>query len=469
MEKREKWSRLTHIKLPHTYVIIFVMIVLAALLTHIVPAGSYDRYENSNGTTVVDPNSFHAVEANPAGIMDVFEAIPAGLEDTASLIFFVFIVGGAFQVINGTGAIDLLIGKLIRSLKGHEQLIIPIFLFVFSLGGAVMGMSNEVLPFVPIGIMLARKAGYDALVGTSIVTLGASAGFAAGAMNPFNVGIAQGIAELPIYSGIQVRIVLHVLFLLVASIYIMRYAARVKADPTRSYVRELELDAELEELDEGKQVSIRHYLVLLTFFAGLAWIIWGVIRYAWGTSDMQPVFLVMAVVGGAVGGLNPNQIAKEFVNGAKALTYGALVIGIARGILVVLQNGMILDTIVCEFAQVLQQLPAAVTPLGMLVIHAILNLVIPSGSGQAAATMPLFIPLADLTGVTRQVAVLAFQLGDGVTNSINPTASNMNGYLSLSKINYAQWLRFAGPLMGMWFLISAVAIVVCNTMGYGPF
>ena len=307
------------------------------------------------------------------------------------------------------------------------------------------------------------------MVGTAMVTLGASAGFTAGAMNPFNVGIAQGIAELPIYSGIQVRIVLHILFLLVASIYIMRYAVRVKADPARSYVRELEQDAELEELDEGKKVSVRHYLVLLTFFACLGWIIWGVIRYAWDTSDMQPVFLVMAVVGGAVGGLSPSGIAKEFVNGAKALTYGALVIGIARGILVVLQDGMILDTIVCEFAEILQQLPAAATPLGMLVIHAILNLVIPSGSGQAAATMPLFIPLSDLTGVTRQVAVLAFQLGDGVTNSINPTASNMNGYLSLSKINYAQWLRFAGPLMGMWFLISAVAIVVCNTIGYGPF
>ena len=297
-------------------------------------------------------------------------------------------------------------------------------------------------------------------------TLGASAGFTAGAMNPFNVGIAQGIAELPIYSGIQVRIVLHILFLLVASIYIMRYAVRVKADPARSYVRELEQDAELEELDEGKKVSVRHYLVLLTFFACLGWIIWGVIRYAWDTSDMQPVFLVMAVVGGAVGGLSPSGIAKEFVNGAKALTYGALVIGIARGILVVLQDGMILDTIVCEFAEILQQLPAAATPLGMLVIHAILNLVIPSGSGQAAATMPLFIPLADLTGVTRQVAVLAYQYGDGLSNTIIPTSGVLMAALGVAGVPFSKWLKFQIPLFLIWTAICTVAIIIAVMIGY---
>lgn len=467
---RKKRFNVSEFRVPHTYVIIFSIIIFAAILTHLVPSGAYDRYENMNGTTVVDPNSFHLVEAPAAGIMDVLNAAPSGMKAAAGLIFFVFIIGGTFQIINGTGAVDLLIGKLIRSLKGKEQWIIPIFLFTFSLGGALMGMSNEVLAFVPIGIIVARKAGYDAAIGTSMVTLGAAAGFSAGTMNPFNVGIAQGIAELPIYSGLGFRVVMHITFLVIASVYMMRYAAKVKADPSKSIVYNLEKEALLEDVaPEEEKVTIRHYLVILTFALGLAWIVWGVVNHGWGTDQMQPVFIAIGIVGGLVGGLNPSRIAKEFVDGAKALAFGALVIGIARGILVVLQNGMILDTIVYNFGNLLQKLPPAFAPLGMYLVHIVLNVFIPSGSGQAAATMPLFIPLSDITGVTRQVAVLAFQLGDGITNSINPTSSNMNAYLSISKINYAQWVRYAGPILFSWLAMGGVFVVIGYCIGYGPF
>lgn len=471
-ETGKKRFRIADFRVPHTYVIIFSIIILAAVLTHLVPSGAYDRYENANGTTVVDPVSYHSVEAPAAGIMDVLNAAPSGMKAAAGLIFFVFIVGGTFQIINGTGAVDLLIGKLIRSLKGKEHWIIPIFLFTFSLGGALMGMSNEVLAFVPIGIIVARKAGYDAAIGTSMVTLGAAAGFSAGTMNPFNVGIAQGIAELPIYSGLGFRVIIHLTFLVIASVYMMRYAAKVKADPSKSIVYNLEQESRGEEMsdeEEGQKVTVRHYLVLLSFAAGLGWIVWGVINHGWGTDEMQPVFIAIGIVSGLVGGLNPSRIAKEFVDGAKALAFGALVIGIARGILVVLQNGMILDTIVYDFGNLLQKLPAAFAPIGMYIVHIILNVFIPSGSGQAAATMPLFIPLADITGVTRQVAVLAFQLGDGITNSINPTSSNMNAYLSISKINYAQWVRYAGPILFSWMAAGGVFIVIGYCIGYGPF
>ncbi|MCI8887626.1 MAG: putative basic amino acid antiporter YfcC [Hungatella sp.] len=466
----KKKFNFSELKVPHTYVIIFCIIIAAAILTHLIPSGTYDRYENANGTTVVDPMSFHEVEAPAAGIMDVLNAAPKGMKAAAGLIFFVFIIGGTFQIINGTGAIDLLIGKLIRSLKGKEQWIIPIFLCVFSLGGALMGMSNEVLAFVPIGIVVARKAGFDAAIGTAMVTLGAAAGFCGGTMNPFNVGIAQGIAELPIYSGLGYRLIIHVTFLAIASVYMMRYAAKVKADPTKSIVYNLEKEASLEDVGpDTETVSLRHYLVLGVFALGLAWIVWGVITHEWGTDEMQPIFIAIGIAGGLVGGLAPSQIAREFVNGAKALAFGALVIGIARGILIVLQNGMILDTIVYSFGNFLQKLPPAFAPLGMYLVHIILNVFIPSGSGQAAATMPLFVPLADVTGVTRQVAVLAFQLGDGITNSINPTSSNMNAYLGLSKIQYAQWVRFAGPILGTWIAAGGVFIVIGYFMNYGPF
>lgn len=466
----KKMQRIKNFRVPHTYVIIFCMILLAAVLTYVIPAGSFERYQNANDVTVVDPDSFHYVDAPAASLMDVLNAIPAGLQAQASLIFFVFIMGGTFQVINSTGAIDMMISKMLRSLKGKETWIIPVFLFVFSIGGCLMGMSNEVLPFIPIGIIVARKAGFDTAVGTAMVALGAAAGNVPGEMQPFTTAVAQGIAELPLYSGMWYRIIIHITFLAITSFFLMRYAKRVKNDPTKSIVYNLECEANQNEtVDLDVQGDIRHYLVMLAFVAGLGWILWGTITQGWGTSKMQPVFIAITIACGLIGGLRPSKIAQEFVNGAKMLVFGALVIGIARGILVVLQEGMILDTIVYNFANLLKLLPPVATPVGMYIIHIILNIIIPSGSGQAAATMPLFVPLADVTGVTRQLAVLAFQLGDGITNSINPTSSNMNSYLSLAKIDYAQWVRFAGPIILSWLGSGLVFIIIGYAIGYGPF
>ncbi|MCC8178637.1 MAG: TIGR00366 family protein [Cloacibacillus sp.] len=473
MSVGKKRFNLEEIKIPHTYVIIFSMIIIAAIMTYLIPAGEYARIKNSLGITVVDPSSCHYVEQNPAGIMGVFSAVPEGLKSTATLVFFLFIIGGVFQIINCTGTINILVNKLSRTFAGKEEFIIPVFLFTFSLGGALMGMSNEVLAFVPIGIMLARKSGFDAAVGTAMVTMGALAGFSAGTMNPFNVGVAQEIAELPLYSGIGLRIVLHLTFLVIGSIYLMRYAKRVKADPSKSIVADLEKEEKAISIANsealGTEGGTRHILVLLTFVAGLGYILYGVFRYEWGIMEMQPIFMAIGIIGGLLGGLSPNKIASEFLVGAKTLAFGALVIGFARGILVVMQHGMILDTIVHSLSLVLQALPSSLTALGMFVVHIILNFFIPSGSGQAAATMPLFIPLADVMGISRQVTVLAFQLGDGISNGINPTSSNMNSFLGLAKITYPQWIKFAGPLILMWELTGAVFIVIAGMMNYGPF
>jgi uncharacterized ion transporter superfamily protein YfcC len=251
----------------------------------------------------------------------------------------------------------------------------------------------------------------------------------------------------------------------------MKYADKVNKDPSKSIVYELEQEeaGDVNDITIEANMQLKHWLALLTVLIGFIYLVYGVFKYEWGTDKMATIFLAMGVIGGIVGGLNPSRIGKEFVTGAKSLAFGALVIGLSRGILVVLQNGMILDTIVLSFSKVLSQLPPQLTAVGMYIIHAFLNFVIPSGSGQAAATMPLMIPVADLTGVTRQIAVLAFALSDGITNSINPTSSNMNSYLSLSKITYPQWLKFIGPVMGMWFVTGLIFVVVGNMFGYGPF
>lgn len=454
-------------KVPHTYVIIFAIIIAAAILTYIIPAGQYERYENDAGTTVVDAESYHSVEANHAGFMDVFKAIPSGLTAQASLVFFVLIVGGAFQIMTGTGAIDALITKMAQKLVGKEFLVIPIFVTVFSAASAVMGITNEVLVFVPIGIMIARKMGYDTIVGTAMITLGAAAGFNAGPLNPWNVGIAQGIAELPLYSGAALRLLMQLCFITSLSVYLIMYARKVKADPSKSIVRNLEEEAGAAELEIAEvHVTVRHMLVLLTFFISLGVVIYGTIKLEWGISNQTPVFLAMGIIAGLVGGLNPSRIASEFIVGAQNLLFGALVIGIARGILVVLQNGMILDSIVYGLVSVLTKLPSQFTLVGMLISHVIINFFVPSGSGQAATTMPIMVPVADLTGVSRQCAVLAFQLGDGITNSCNPTSSNLNGYLGLSKITFPQWLKFVLPVIGMWHAIGLVFLLVASAIGW---
>lgn len=336
-----------------------------------------------------------------------------------------------------------------------------------------MGMSNEVLGFVPIGIMLARKSGFDAAVGTAMVTMGALAGFSAGTMNPFTVGVAQGIAQLPLYSGIGMRIIIHIAFILIGSLYLMSYAKRVKNDPSKSVVYDLENEEKAITLAQASltdiKATLRHKLVLLSFAAGFAYIIYGVFNYEWSVGEMQPIFIAMGICGGLLGGLGPNRIACEFLNGAKDLAFGALVIGFSRGILVTMQDGLILDTIIYGLANMLQALPTSLTALGMFAVHIIINFFIPSGSGQASATMPLFIPLADIAGITRQVSVLAFQLGDGISNGINPTSSNMNSFLGIAKITYPQWIRFAGPLFFMWEITGGIFVVIANLINYGPF
>ena len=448
------------------------MIILAAILTHVIPAGQYARVENANGVSVVDPATFEYVEQNGASVMDVFKAVPAGMSAVSSLLFFVLIVGGAFQIINATGAMEAAINKMVRRLGKHEIFVIPIFMLIFACASATMGVTDECIAFVPLGIMVARSLGYDSIVGTSMVMMGVACGFNAGPLNPWNVGIAQGIAELPLYSGFTLRLVLMIVFLATGAFWIMRYAAQVKRCREASLVYELEVEKDGQELrDVGnfQQMTLRHGLVLLTFVIGLEYEVYGVMKNGWGISDMSPVFLAIGLIGGLIGGLTPNQVAAEFINGAKSLVFGVIIIGTARGIMVILTNGMILDTIIHALATLLTNLPSQFSAIGMYVVQILINFVIVSGSGQAAATMPIMTPLADLTGVSRQIAVLAFQLGDGITNSINLQSSTMNTYLSVSGISYPKWFKFIMPLIITWLLIGLVFLLVASAINYGPF
>jgi len=472
MSQQKNEQKKKFFKVPHTYVILFLVILIMAIFTYIIPAGEFDRVKDPNtGRTVVDPASFHAVDQNPTGFFDLWLAVPAGMQAAASIIFFIFIVGGSFQIITGTGAIEAGISRIALKLKDKDKLMIPMFLILFSIFGGTIGMAEEAIVFVPIGIALSRALGYDAIVGTAMVTLGAACGFTSGFMNPFTVGVAQGIGELPLFSGIALRLVVLVVMLIITTLYLLRYGARVKKDHSLSIVAELEMEEKdsVIDLDNIPTYEKQHTLVLLTLAIGLGFIIYGVFKLGWYIDEIAATFLAIGVIGGLVGKLGPSKVSQEFVTGARGIVFGALVVGIARGILVVMTDGKIIDAIINGLAQTISTLPQAISVVGMYIVQVIINFFIPSGSGQAAATMPIMIPLSDVLGINRQVAVMAYQFGDGFTNSIIPTSAALMGVLSVAKISYEKWVKFLWPLMLIWIGTGAVFLIIANLINYGPF
>ncbi|MBP1924223.1 putative ion transporter superfamily protein YfcC [Sedimentibacter acidaminivorans] len=466
----EKTKEKKKSRVPHSYVILFLMIIIMAILTYVIPAGQFERVD-VGGRTVVDPSSYSSVESNPATIFDVFKAVPKGLGAAQSIVFFIFIVGGSFNIITQTGAIEAGISKIAVSLKGKEKLLIPLIVLIFSIGGGTIGMAEEAIVFVPIGIALSRALGYDAVVGMAIVSLGAAVGFTSGFMNPFTVGVAQGIAEIPLFTGIELRLVIWVASLVLVIAYIYRYANKVKANPELSIVYDLEQEEKdhVIDLSNVMEMTKKHVMVLLVFALGMVLLIFGVFKYGWYITEIAAIFIAMGIIAGLVGGMNVNEIAKEFILGAKEMTTGAIVVGVARGMLVIMESGLILDSIVNGLASAITMLPKSISAVGMLVVQSFINFFIPSGSGQAATTMPIMTPLADVIGLTRQTAVLAYQFGDGISNSIVPTSGVLLANLSVAKIKYDSWVKFVWPLIILWTLMAAVFMVIATAITYGPF
>ncbi|MFH5186895.1 YfcC family protein [Paenibacillus sp. TAB 01] len=457
-------------KMPHTFVILMILVFVAAALTYAIPAGKFDRVKDkATGKSLLVTGSYHQVDASPISLVDIPKSVVHGLVDSADVVFFIFIIGGAFQIISSTGTIEAVTGRVARTFASRGKWVIPVFLTLFSVGGFTMGMSTEVMVFVPIGIAIARALGYDALTGTAMISLGASCGFTAGLLNPFNVGLAQAIAQVPIFSGIWLRIILLVCLITVTSIYLMRYAGKVKSNPQQGLVYDLEQQADGQhkvDFSNLPTMQLKHYLTIITVILGFGFLIWGVSKKGWWMEELAALFLTMGVVSGFCSGFGPSQIAREFVKGASAITYGAFIIGIARAIMVVLDHGNVIDTIVNSLSIVVGELPRSIQVLGMYVFQNLMNVFITSGTGMAVTTMPIMVPLSDLLGVTRQTAVFAFQMGDGFTNMILPTSSALMGSLAVSGITYQKWVRFFWPLMAMWLVIGAVFIIVADMIKY---
>jgi len=444
------------LRIPNTFVLIFSLLVIVALMTWIVPGGEFDRVEVDGKTRVV-PGTFQSVESQPQGLMEILSAPIKGFVDVADIIVFVLFVGGAFTVLQRTDAINAVIRRLAEAHKRSKiirVLLIPIFMLLFSLGGAVFGMAEETIPFVLVFVPLSMALGYDSIVGAAIPFVGSGAGFAGAFINPFTIGIAQGIAGLPLLSGMEYRIIVWFITTTVAILFVSIYAARIRKDPKKSPVYEIDkktratLSIENDGLDANSfSITKRQKASLLVFLVAMILLVYGVLVWHWYIVEIAALFFGMGILIGIVGGLKANDITGGFEQGAKDLVGTAMIIGLARGIKIVAEDGLIIDRMLNFMSQAIDGLHPVMSAQAMFIFQSFLNFFIPSGSGQAALTMPIMAPLADLVGVARQTAVLAYQFGDGFTNLIIPTSAVTMGILSLAKIPWEKWAKWIFPLI----------------------
>jgi len=451
-------------RIPNVYVILFGLILLAAVATWVLPGGRYERRKETVGAstrTVVVPGSYRQVQAKPQ-TLQVFTAPIQGFERLAEIIAFIFLVGGAFFLINDTGALTAGIHRLVVALKGREYLIIPIVMTVFSLFGAVFGMCEEAMPFALVFVPLALALGYDSLVGVSLTFLAAGVGFAGAFINPFTLQIAQSLAGVQPLSGMGYRVLVWGLSTGLAITWVMLYARRIKRDPRRSPMYELD-EPRRAELARQQQADAgwtwRHLVCLLLLLVGVVLMIVGVIVWKWYIHELAGLFVALGILSGLVAGKSPNAMAKAFIAGCKDVASAALIVGFAGGILVVLEQGQVIDTLLHGMATATSRLPPLLAAHAQYLLQMAVNFFIPSGSTKAALTMPLMAPLADLSGVTRQTAVLAYQLGDGFTNMIIPTSGVTLGTLAMARIPYERWFRWALPMQVAFFLLSLALLV----------
>ena len=446
-------------KTADSLVIVSVILVIFTILTWIVPAGSFDR-EELNGRTVVVPNTYHEVESSPQGLMDMLSAPFNGFEAAADVIAFVLIVGGAFTMMTSTGAIDAGLFRVLRIAKrrpGSKGLIIALLMVIFSLAGMSFGMSEETLVFTLICIPLARSMGYDALVGVAIPFVGAGMGFAGAAFNPFTVAIAQGIADLQIFSGFEYRLVVWGIFTLVAILFVLRYCSLLDQGRVKPILGATEKEsAEIEEIPFN---TARKVIVLL-FVLSLAMIMLGAIRWDWYMAEICALFISLGVLSVIVNQSSTADAIKAFYEGAKTMLPAALIIALSKSILVIASNGNIIDTMLNSMASAADGLPKEVSVQLMFLIQGGINFFIPSGSGQAAITMPIMTPLSDLLGISRQTAVLAYQLGDGLFNLIIPTSGVTMGVLAIGGISFGQWIKWIWKLMVIVIILSMVFLAL---------
>ena len=454
---------------PSSSLMLFILTAIVALLTWVVPSGTYDMaLDEATGYETVVQGSYHYVEQTPVNLFRLFVAIQEGFIDGAQIIFLILF--GYFWVyeVLASGAFTAMINKLLNSKIRDSKLFVPIVMIVFALAGSTYGEMETVYGLLPIFVALAIAMGYDAIVGICMSGMAVAVGFASATTNPFTIGIAQAFADLPVFSGLALRWCVFVVFVATSIIFVMRYANKVKKDPTKSLVYGMDFSAFKVERDENMEFTTRHKIIMCGMVVTILCIVYGSLKLGWFINEMSGVFIISGIINAFIAKRGPEQICKDLIQAVSEMSMAVVVVGLSRTILIIMTHGQIIHTVIYAMSSLMEGLPTWATAEIMLVIQNIINFFIPSGSGQATAIMPIMVPLADLTEVNRQVAVLAYQFGDGFSNLIWPTASCAI-LCGIAKVPLGKWYRFFTPLFGIFFILEAIFIFIAVQINYGPF
>lgn len=464
--KKEKKSWLDSI--PHPLAILFFMILIAGALTYIVPAGQYER-EVVDGVERVIPGTFKYLPKSPVSLFFMIKSIGLGFIKISNVIFIVFASAAMFGIFDKTGMLENAVGTFVKKL-GYEKrfLIVAIMTYMYGLLGILVGLENNIA-LTPIAVIISLAIGGDLMLGAAMAVGGIFVGFGLAPFNPYTVGVGHTIAEMPMFSGYIFRSILVFIMLTILVIYNIRYFKKILADSNKSLSKGTSTEGlTLSRPIESYSMSTQDKLILSTFVGGIVVMLYGVFTKGWYINEISAVFICVAIISGIIARMKVDEMCQIISKSLETCALAAILIGAAQGIKIVMDAGNISDTIAQSFLGILQSLPPTLSAIFMTIAQSITNLFIPGGSGKAVLTLPIMIPVGDMIGITRQCTILAFQIGDGITNIITPTLGGLIAMLGLCRVQYGNWLRYIGPFTAIAYLISWVFMVIGVLIKWGP-
>lgn len=452
----------------NAFVLLFFVIVLCIIASYIVTPGVFER-QVINGRTIVVANSYHNIPREILSPLAIFKAIPYGIMGASNMVVLILLVGGSIEIYNKSGTINVGINKLVNTVgtKGGP-LVITLLFIVFAILGGFLGWIEVCIPFAPLVIPILLALGYDTIVAVSVLVLGLMVGFMVGPTNIYTVGIAHQISQLPIFSGLALRLIIYFIYIPITLIYILMYANKIRKNPEKSYMKDIDTSDLNVNISKNEKFTTAHKISLILL--GLTFIIsvFGMLKLKWNIIDMTAVFILSGIIAGLINKMSASDIADSFLVGCKGAFNGAMIVGVARGVQWALEQGKIIDPIIYGMSKMLSGLPSVATAIAVFLVVSLLNGLVPSGSGKAMALMPILMPLSELIGLTRQTMILAYQFGDGLSNIIWFTYGGLLLFLSYGKIPLSKWYKFVMPLIIILAILSAIFLTIAVKIGYGP-
>ena len=453
-------------KVPHAITLIFSIIILVAALSYIVPAGTYERI-NLNGRSTVIPNSYKTITSTPVNLLNMFKAIPLGFKAAAEIIFIVLAGGIMFGFMEKSKAIENAVGTLIKKLGlKRKYLIVIIITFIYGLLGVAVGLENNIA-LVPIAAVISLALGGDLMLGAGISVGSMIIGFGLSPINPYTVGIGHKLAELSMFSGALLRSVLCFVGLSIMAFYNVLYFKKITSSPKKSLAFDLNTDnLNLSKPINDYNINSNNWSIISVFILGLIVIIYGVFNLNWHINELSAIFLIISFLTGLIFKMGADTMSRTVLDSVAIAAPGAFMVGFATTIKVLMEMGNIGDTISYQLSIILEGLPLHLSAICMSISQSIINFFIPSGSGQALATLPVMLPLGESLGLTRQICILAFQIGDGLTNLINPTLGGLIAMLSMSRVPIDRWIRFIFPIFILLMIFAFVTLTLAVSINY---